>query len=272
MILIVASTLDVAGINIAHQLIHHYGFEKAATPVLGGPTYVREVRGCEVNLTLINRDAVDTQFITDLVKPELLVFISRHSSARGVPTLSVHTPGNLGPEAKFGGLPGKVSVSPASAMRDVLVEMTRQREALNLPYEVCYECTHHGPSLDVPTFFAELGSTIEQWRDERAAEAVAHSVMAAIARRSHYPAVLGVGGPHYNLKFTRMALEMPVAFGHIVPKYMLPKVGPEVIRQCVERTLEPVEAAVLDWKGIPGACKGWVVDTLRQLGVPVRKV
>ncbi len=43
------------------------------------------------------------------------------------------------------------------------------------------KCTHHGPSLDVPTMFVELGSSETQWRDSKAAQAVAHSAMHAIA-------------------------------------------------------------------------------------------
>jgi D-aminoacyl-tRNA deacylase len=95
-------------------------------------------------------------------KSELIVFISRHSSLSGTPTLSVHTPGNLG-EAKLGGIPRRVSVSPANAMIDVLKVMMRLKEKMRLDYEVCYAVTHHGPSLNVPTMFSELGSSSKQW-------------------------------------------------------------------------------------------------------------
>ena len=111
---------------------------------------------------------------------KLIVFISRHSSQSGKPTLSVHAPGNFG-DAELGGLPKTLSVSPALAMQNALKALMHYKEKLNLNYEVSFECTHHGPSLNVPTMFVELGSSAEQWSDLKAAEAVAHSAMYAIA-------------------------------------------------------------------------------------------
>ena len=204
---------------------------------------------------------------------ELVVFISRHSSVSGTPTLSVHTPGNLG-EAEFGGLPRRVSVSPANAMRDALKAMIQFKEEMRLSYEVSYECTHHGPSLNMPTMFAELGSSPKQWNDVKAAEAVAHATMKAISSfgESQAQAVLGIGGPHYSEKFTRIALESEIAFGHMIPKYAIPYVDVEILRQCVEKTLETVEFVVLDWKGIKGEHKLKLVEMLEEIDVPFKKV
>ncbi|MGQ9530186.1 MAG: D-aminoacyl-tRNA deacylase [Candidatus Bathycorpusculaceae bacterium] len=204
---------------------------------------------------------------------KLVIFISRHSSVSGTPTLSVHTPGNLG-EAELGGLPRKVSVSPANAMKCTLESMVQFKEEMQLNYDVSYECTHHGPSLDVPTMFAELGSTPKEWDDSKAAEAVAHATMKAVSKfcESRTEAVLGIGGPHYNQKFTRIALERGVAFGHILPKYAIPYVDREILRQCVEKTLEKVKCAVLDWKGIKGEDKPKLVEMLKGIGLPIQKV
>jgi len=271
MILIVASTTDIAGMNITQKLLDHYNFEKLSETFHGNPVYSKRVQNQEVKMLFIKEEIVKTQFITDFFTPQLLVFISRHASISGIPTLSVHTPGNLA-EAELGGLPRKVSISPASAMKDTLLEMSRLREEMRLNYEVSYECTHHGPSLNVPTMFAELGSSLKQWKDTKAAEAVAHSVMAAVSKRSSYPTALGIGGPHYNEKFTRIALSTPTAFGHIIPKYAIPQVDAEIIKQCVEKTMETVESAILDWKGIKGADKDRLIATLDKVGVPIEKV
>ena len=270
MILIVASTRDLAGVNIAQQIMQHYVFEKSSESFQQNPIYLKRIRNREVKLLFINEEIIDTQFITDFFKPELLVFVSRHSSVSRIPTLSVHTPGNLG-KAEFGGVPKKVSVSPASAMKDALKEMETEREEMKLDYEVSYECTHHGPSLDVPTMFTELGSSSKEWKDLKAAEAVAHATMAAISKDSRYPAVLGIGGPHYNKKFTRMALTTEKAFGHIIPKYAVSVVGAEMIRQCAERTVENVGTVVLDWKGITGEFKERLVKTVNEIGLSILK-
>ena len=238
------------------------------------PVYEAKISGREVKLVTLNEDSVYAQNLTDLFcNLELVVFISRHSSVSGTPTLSVHTPGNLG-EAELGGLPRKVSISPANAMRDALKAMMQFKEEMQLDYEVSYECTHHGPSFDIPTMFAELGSSIKQWNDLKAAEVVAHAAIKAISKfgDSQVTTVLGIGGPHYNVRFTRMMLENGIAFGHIIPKYAIPCIDVEILRQCIEKTLEKVEYAVLDWKGIKGEYKSKLVEMLKNLDAPFKKV
>jgi D-aminoacyl-tRNA deacylase len=236
--------------------------------------YEANIGGRKVKLVTLNEESVYAQNLPDFFNNlELVVFISRHSSVSGTPTLSVHTPGNLG-EAELGGLTRRVSVSPANAMRDALNAMIQFKEEMRLSYEVSYECTHHGPSLNMPTMFAELGSSPKQWNDLKAAEAVAHATMKAISKfdKSHAKAVLGVGGLHYNNKFTRIALESEMAFGHIIPKYAISYIDVEILRQCVDKTLEKVEFVVLDWKGIKGEHKSKLVEMLEEIGIPFKKV
>jgi len=268
MILIVASTKDIASVNIAQKLISLHEFDKTEESFQQNPIYSRRVKGTEVKLVFINEETIWAQYITDHFSPQLLVFVSRHSGVAGIPTLSVHTPGNLG-DAELGGLPKRVSICPASAMKNALLELARIREENNLQYEVSYECTHHGPSLDVPTMFVELGSSLEQWKDLKAAEAVAHAAMAAISKQSKYPTVLGVGGPHYNQRFTKMALTTSKAFGHIIPKYAIPNVDAESVKQCAQRTVEKVEQAVFDWKSMRAMDREKIIAELKELNVSV---
>ncbi len=274
MILIVASKKDVASLNIAGWILKNYSFKEAAENFQGNPIYIAEVGGRNVKLVTLSEESIYAQNLTDLFSNlELVIFISRHSSASGTPTLSVHTPGNLG-EAELGGLPRKVSVSPANAMRDALKAMMQFKEEMQLDYEVSYECTHHGPSLNVPTMFTELGSSIKQWNDSEAAEAVAHATMKTISTfgNSKATTVLGIGGTHYNAKFTRMALENEIAFSHMIPKYAIPYIDADILRHCVEKTLEKVEYAVLDWKGIKSEYKSKLAEALKKADVPFKKV
>lgn len=268
-----ASKKDVASLNIAERILSHYPFERTSQEFQENPVYEADLNAKKVKLVTLNEESIRAQNLTDSYPaPELVVFISRHSSLSGTPTLSVHTPGNLG-EADHGGIPRKISFSPANAMRDALKAMVRFKEEMQLDYEVSYECTHHGPSLNVPAMFVELGSSSQQWRDLRAAEAVAHAAMKAVSSfgKSKARAVLGVGGSHYNSRFTRMALESEVAFGHIIPKYALSNVDLEILKQCVERTLERVESAILDWKGIKGEHKPALVGLLEKINLPFEK-
>jgi D-aminoacyl-tRNA deacylase len=267
----VASTKDMAGMNITEKLIDHYNFEKLSESFHKNPVYSKTFQNKEIKMLFVNTEIVETQFLDALLTPQLLVFLSRHSSTMGIPTLSVHTPGNLS-EAKFGGKPRRVSISPSGAMKNALLEMAKLKDERELNYEVSYECTHHGPSLDVPTMFVELGSSLKQWKDAGAAEVVAHAAMAALSEQASYSVALGIGGPHYNKKFTKIALTTQKAFGHIIPKYALPEVDAEVIEHCIERTMETVDSAVLDWKGIKGEHKPKIAAALEELGVPSERV
>lgn len=273
MILIVASTKDVASMNIRQQLLVHYDFEESEEKFHSNPVYHKTFGDNEVKLVTIDEEAIYYQSILNHFNPQLIIYISRHSSKSGTPTLSVHTPGNLTAQAQKGGLTNRISIAPANAMKEALLEMTEQKNTHSPEYQVSYECTHHGPSLDIATMFVELGSSPTQWKDMRAAEAVAHAAMAPICRKSKKSTVaVGIGGPHYSEKFTRMALEDNFAFGHIIPKYAISQVDAGIIRQCVERTLEKVEIVILDWKGIRGADKAGLTRVLKEAEVQTQKV
>jgi|WetSurMetagenome_2_1015567.scaffolds.fasta_scaffold144812_2 D-aminoacyl-tRNA deacylase len=269
MILLVASNKDIASQNIKDQILKNYPFRQTEETFQQNPIFTAAINGKTVTLATLSEESIRAQTLPEsFPNSELIVFISRHSSQSGTPTLSVHTPGNLA-AAELGGMPRKVSVSPATAMRDALKMLSQQKEALHLDYDVCYECTHHGPSLNVPTMFVELGSSEPQWRDSKAAQAVAHAAISAIAnfKVANDPVVLGIGGTHYNQKFTRMALGGEAVFGHMIPKYAVLVVDAELLRQCVEKTFERVSLVVLDWKGIKSEDKPNLLSALQTAGL-----
>jgi D-aminoacyl-tRNA deacylase len=274
MIMLIASSKDVASLNIKEQILKHYPFHKTAKEFQGTSLFDAVIRGRKVTLVTLSEESVEAQELPkEFPNAKLVVFISRHSSQSGKPTLSVHTPGNFG-DAELGGLPKTLSVSPALAMQNTLRALMHYKGALNLDYEVSFECTHHGPSLNVPAMFVELGSSPAQWGDLRAAEAVAHSAMSAIAHFSapQTSAVLGIGGTHYNQRFTIMALKGEATFSHMIPKYAIHLVDAEMLKQCVQKTLEKVSFTVLDWKGIKGEDKPNLISALETAGLPFKKV
>jgi D-aminoacyl-tRNA deacylase len=274
LILIVASKKDVASLNIRKQILDNYSHRETGESFQENPVYTFKINQKDVRLVTLNDESIYAQNLADPFNNlELAVFISRHSSLSGTPTLSVHTPGNLG-NAELGGISRKVSISPANTMRDILKAMAKFKQATNIEYQVSYECTHHGPSLNVPAMFAELGSSPAQWSDSNAAEVVARAVVEGLAtfKLSNAKPVLGIGGPHYNGKFTKMALETEVAFGHMIPKYAVADADLAMLKHCVEQTMEKVEAVILDWKGIRGENKAPLVQMLREMDVGFEKV
>lgn len=276
MILLVASKKDLASLNIKKHILKQYPFKKTSKTFQKNSIYDANLKGKVIMFVTLNQESVNAQNLSECFpNSEIVVFVSRHSSASGKPTLSVHTPGNF-TEAGLGGLPKTLSISPAKAMSDALKALLHYKEELNLDYEVTYEATHHGPSLNVPAMFVELGSSEKQWRDSRAAEAVAHSAMHAITNFSRpagsCSAVLGIGGTHYNQKFTCMALVGEAIFGHMIPKHVVGEIDSEMLLQCRKKTVEKVSLAILDWKGIKGEDKPKLLSTLEDLALPFKKV
>jgi len=276
MILLVSSNSDVASINIADQILRHFSFQKTLDVFQGNSVYVARFNQKMVTFIRLNEDLINAQDILEsFFDVELVIFISRHSSQRGIPTLTVHTPGNFA-DAVFGGLPRTVSVSPAAAVSNTLRMLAFfQQKFGSSEYEVSFEVTHHGPSLSVPTMFVELGSSVSQWTDAKAAYVIACSVISTIENFESKPvqkAVIGIGGTHYNKKFTYMALNGEAIFGHMIPKYAVAHVDISMLNHCVERSLEQISEVLLDWSGIKGEDKSGLLTALDASGLVYRKI
>jgi len=161
--------------------------------------------------------------------PELLVYLSKHRSESGTPSLTVHPIGNLG-SADFGGLARTLVPAAARAMTAALRAL--RREAAGLRYNVTFEATHHGPYLATPTFYIEQGSTEREWADREAARAIARTLLGL--EPVDAPIAIGIGGGHYVPRHTDVALERRVAFGHLLPAYALPSVDEAMLAQAVD--------------------------------------
>ena len=161
--------------------------------------------------------------------PELLVYLSKHRSESGTPSLTVHPIGNLG-SADFGGLARTLVPAAARAMTAALRAL--RREAAGLKYNVTFEATHHGPYLATPTFYIEQGSTEREWADREAARAIARTLLGL--EPVDAPIAIGIGGGHYVPRHTDVALERRVAFGHLLPAYALPSVDEAMLAQAVD--------------------------------------
>jgi D-aminoacyl-tRNA deacylase len=124
--------------------------------------------------------------------------------------------------------------------------------------------------------FVELGSSERQWCDLAAAEVVALAAMNSVIHFNPQDEAaatsIGIGGTHYNQKFTHMALDGEAVFGHMIPKYAIPSLDSEMILQCIDRTLGKVELAILDWKGIKGEDKTKLLANLLEAGIQSTKV
>ena len=192
---------------------------------------------------------------------DYIVVASRHSARSGQPSLTVHPTGNFG-KAIFGGRPRELQFTIANPMRDVFLELLIEPPR---GFVVSLEATHHSPtSFLTPLFFAELGSSMKQWKDEESARYLATSIINGVTRKGDVPVVIGFGGGHYCPTFTVM--ENDTAFGHIAAKHSVDLLTEDLINQMVERTKEPIEKAFLD-KGLKGYQRKKIEVSLKKIGI-----
>ncbi len=264
---IVISKQDLAGQTILGQLLKHYKFNENGK-FEGNPKYrIRNIDLIITNKRLIFCDHLD-KFETDL-----FIFGSKHKSESQRPSLLTHSTGNWSNEALFGGNPHQLAIAPAFAIKDALLELKIQQEELDLSdFEVSLEVTHHGPTnLSTPLVFIELGSNEEHWRNEVGAEAVANAIMKVASSKNSYKTVIGFGGTHYCPNFNRLIYNSDVATSHIAPKYALDNID-QMVKRAIERTMEKVELAVLDWKGMNSHQKNNVKNKLEEIDLEFCKL
>lgn len=239
---IVVSEKDIAGMNIKERLL--------------------ELKP-DINIHTIKEDTVHSNDLDKQIEADIFIFATRHSAKAGVKTLTVHTPGNWS-KAEFGGVDGRLCVAYANLMKTAYLKL---KENNDLDYGVSLECTHHGPLINKPCMFIEIGSTEEEWRNEGAAKVIAKTIIDLI--NSEIPeqkAAIGIGGIHYCPNFNKALERSQVAISHICPKYQLQNLDEDMLKQAIERTKEKVIFAFLDWKGL-GTEKQRIVELLEKLGI-----
>jgi D-aminoacyl-tRNA deacylase len=230
--LIVASKLDRAGINITTQLSQFGNF----------------------NFYLVDGEVIYTKNL-DMNKInhyDFIIFASRHKSEQGGKTLSIHAPGNWR-KAEFGGQDNKVCKTSALFQKQFFEKLKGNSEKFHLKgYDLTLECTHHGPLIDKPCVFVEIGSTEIEWKDRKAAFIVARTIFETMRDFKENPyneIAIGIGGPHYCPNFSKIQMNSNIAISHIIPQYAFP-ITEETIQEAIQGTVEDIDLFLLDWKGI----------------------
>ncbi len=241
--LIASSKEDKASENILSHLLE-YDWDEIEE-WRGNPVYKRGGDYiASLNQHHIYVDNIDKE-LEELLSVEFdqVVYISKHSSEAGIHSLTVHPVGNYG-EAKYGGLGGRlVSTSPRRMTRALrILNQKAEESGLEEEYEVSFEATHHGPYLETPTYYIEIGSDEGCWMDERAGEVLAETVMDVKksegwkSKGEEEDAAICVGGGHYAPRYTDLALTRKISIGHMVPGWAMKYLTLESFEEAVEKT------------------------------------
>ena len=230
-VLIVASNLDPASLNIKKQLIEQAEWieiDLFQDNIVYRHSSIEDIIIVTINDRKIKHENLDKEVDEKLgIKTKQVIFISKHDSKTGKPTLTTHPVGNYG-EAQLGGKSRTLVGSSPILMTNLLRILKKNTKQAELYHKVCFEVTHHGPYLSVPTLFVEVGSNKEEWKNKEPARVVAKSVLELLGSY-HYEeditedvhVLIGIGGGHYAPRFTDVIFEKNVAFGHMIPFYQI---------------------------------------------------
>jgi len=228
-VLIISSSIDPASTNIKKSLLKQANWEEIDTfnkNTVYRHSKMKDIIIITINDRKITHENLDTEIEEKLgIKPRQAIFISRHTSKTGKPTLTTHPIGNYG-EAQFGGKAKTLCTSSPRLMAYLLRLIKKNAKQTQLEHQICLEVTHHGPHMSVPSLFVEVGSTEEEWKKQKPADTIAKSII-ELLNSYHYeedfkddiPVLLGIGGGHYAPRFTDVVFEKKAAFGHMIPRY-----------------------------------------------------
>ena len=234
--LIVATTTDIASLNIANAVVAKDNMWREV-----GDRLWQSARG-NAMLWLQDESLLKMDNPQKLVPGlsgdekesiEEVIFLSRHAAASGVASLTVHPIGvawldDDGCE-QYGGKGGRCS-PPSSRIGRIyrnLLDETKKRD-LQDTFQITMEATHHGPFCEIPACFVEIGSDEKTWPNKDAAAVWADLLEEELNLPESDPDPSGgmvvalLGGGHYIPKMNDCArFGEGVYVGHSIASYGL---------------------------------------------------
>ena len=245
-VLIAVSATDIASTNQADALMRLAEWNELES-VEGHPALTR----LHVRMWILPRSVLQEDFLARRWKQatgeavDEIIFPSRHSAASGRPSLTLHPIGvmqlNTDETPPYGGKAGDAP-PPSTRLASWWQELVRKSENADLgkEFDSSLEVTHHGPWLEVPSLFIEVGSTSATWGHVGAAEFLADIIHRGLGldggkgfgswnskRDAGLPVLITLGGGHYAPRANNLALHSGLKLGHMLATYALPFTSPE---------------------------------------------
>jgi D-aminoacyl-tRNA deacylase len=270
---ILFSTQNIASLNIISHLGKNWNWLKE-----NEKKYYFSICGkgsCKTGLRAIGYDLPIIEIEPDFDAGYYL-YASTHKSAQNTPSLTAHICGNWG-AADFGGEPKTLNMAYACKLKQILKFLREGALREKLSWEACLEVDHHGPTPNngsKPLIFVEIGSSEKEWGNELAGKIVAEAIMKSLVREAPaHPAYLAFGGGHYAPKFNAYEFGdkkiggREIALSHICPKYRVDELDEAMVLQAYEKSIEPIEGALIDWKGLTQEQREKIISILEKLNI-----
>jgi len=270
-IALIISREDPASLNIRDRLLELVSWEPAGDAEGLPVRRYMDMVMAEIATSHLETDHVD-RLVAAAVKqvPEAVIVASRHRAQSGSQSLTAHPIGNYG-AADFGGKAETLVPVPARLLTQALRFLQEEAVTRRLPHAVAFEATHHGPYLETPTLYLEIGTSEADWADPANGRALAATLIRLAECPEEYegPVLVAVGGSHYAPKAADLVRKKACAIGHIIPAYHLQAPGglkPHLVQQAVQKTRPRPEGYFLDDRGLKGEEKP-VIAALEAMGL-----
>lgn len=212
----------------------------------------------KIYLTLIEKETLyleEKEIENKIEKIDRIIFLSKHATLSEIKPkiISAHAVGNW-KENKFGGKKSTLVNTDAILLREILYNL-KQNKPKNLKYEVTQEATHHGPFLNKPSIFLEIGSDTVSWNDTLALNYICKELIKVLAdynpknfKKNNWKEAVGYGGSHYCTKFNKPTfdLENKYCFGHIIPDYAISQIKDKIeLKKIIEEAKKKSNAKIV---------------------------
>ena len=303
--LLVVSSNDIASVRLGESLLKTVSWDKLDNRnqlevYCSGTHYLWWKKG-----TAIFDNHVDLRFFEATgITPDEVLFLSRHSAASGKPCLTVHPIGVLDKSTsplKYGGLSGYCPPpSPTFSAWLNLLDGIAELDGIPEGFSTSAEATHHGPVLNTPSLFIEVGSTELEWNNPIPALFWARVLTIGFGMLEHsnkrvrilsqrvreipqWPVIIGIGGGHYAVRHRAVVAEKAVLLGHIVPNWCfgesladgtfeqkhLHSVIESVIKSTKIAHPERELLAHIDRKSLKAPARNQLLEVIRSFGIKV---
>src|SRR3989344_4635078 len=160
-IAIVCSSKDHAGINIRDNLVSIFHFIKTGENFDNNPTFENNhIENKKILIYTTDSELINSENIDKRIGADIFIFASKHRSKENTPSFAVHSIGNWGAN-ELGGKENTLCNTSALLLKSVFLELTKN--ATQTGFQITMEATHHGPYVEKPAVFVEIGSTEKEW-------------------------------------------------------------------------------------------------------------
>lgn len=298
-ILIAVNGNDIASVNQSKYLLEKDTWNLLGE-VEGHDAYqYKHVRMWFLPERILWEDHLDQRWESAMDETVLeVIFPSRHAAKSGQPCLTLHPIGvphlakTESPE--FGGKSG--FAPPPSPRLGPWWRLLKRIWVENaIPdFSLSLEVTHHGPVLNVPCLFIEVGSTLDYWPHEGAASLLSDVIWNGLGlgdehevgrwdpkKHQNQPVLITLGGGHYAPKGNKLASEEHVWLGHMLANHSIPFGSSEqpgtlwyqaidaVVQSTRESFPEGTIVATVEKKSFKGWQRQLIYQHLESISVPI---